>query len=170
MHLQIHAPRAEHSHTGTQSPAQCHGAGRDAEAGVGGTPGARARVSTAASRAPAAAAPHRVLARAAGRRNSPVPCFPRAKVPPALALLRRNERVVQGGNHLVPGGALLPATPGPRCRAGGPRQGSVVSTRGRGVLQLGQESLRLQHGLDPTMGRLGAGREDRGGKPRTRDP
>lgn len=117
MHLQIHAPRAEHSHTGTRSPAQCYGAGRDFEAGVGGgTPDRRARVSTAAPRAPAAAAPRRALARAAGRGNSPVPCFPCAKVP--LALLRRNERVVQGGNHLVPGDALLPATPGPHFRAG----------------------------------------------------
>ncbi|MEJ1278115.1 hypothetical protein NN561_009034 [Cricetulus griseus] len=62
----------------------------------------------------------RVL-RLRGRRdieNSPVPCFSRAKVPSALALLRGAERAVQGGSHRFSGGALLLATPGLHCRAG----------------------------------------------------
>lgn len=166
MHLLIHAPRAESSHLTTRSSVR---SARE-QAGMLKPESAKpwARDSAAAPRVPAAAAPGPALMRAVGRGKTPVPCFLSAKV---LLALVRAEPAVKGKSHLALGNALLLATPGPHSTEDFGNAPPSATLR-LGIPQLDLESPRLKTWSDPTEGRdsVQGGREDRGGKPHTRNP
>lgn len=155
------APRAERSRPGTLSPAQCSGAGEGRRSrSPPGAPGSRLR---SGPRAPAAAAPGRALARAAGRGNSP-------------ALERRGaarsgpsapSRACRPGQEPSgPWGCPATGDPGP-AQPRGDRGRAPPSALAGG---LSQKVPDYGKGQTPIEGKdlVPGGREDRGGKPQTR--